>query len=247
MISIPRNGRGNRVLLGSLLLLCFVSLSHGMTASDILTRARVNIKDQSTTVNNRQQFSDATLLTFLNDGQREANNFAWLLQDIYTFNLSSGTREYALPSDFLATDRVLYNNVKLQQTSLNELDSQSLGWLNATGTTPQKYYLYRTTYTLMGFSPKPYGVFTSTTVTVYYIKQPIELTSTTDTPWNGWNTLVPYHTALVYYVTYRAFKVLEENDLANMYYQEWSIAVDAMRKGVYTMPDFNPGFIGQRK
>lgn len=225
----------------------YVAPSLALTASEILARARVNIKDQSTTVNNRQQFSDALLLGFLNDGQREANNYAWLLQDIYRFDLSSGTREYSLPSDFLSTDRVLYNNIKLTQTSLNELDAQNLGWLNATGTTPQKYYLYRTTNTLMGFHPKPYGVFTSTTVTVYYIKQPIELTSVSQTPWNGWNVLSPYHTALVYYVSYRAFKVLEQTDLANMYYQEWALAIDTMRKGVYTMPDFNPPFIGQRK
>lgn len=224
----------------------YIAPSHALTASEIISRARVNVKDQSS-VNNRQQFTDATMLGFLNDGQREANILAWLLQDIYTLQLSSGTREYPLPNDFLSTDRVLHNDRKLEQTSLNQLDANSPGWLAATGTTPQKYYLYRTTNTVIGFSPKPYGIFTSTNVVIYYIKQPIELTSLSQTPWNGWQSLTPYHTALVYYVTYRASKVLEEMDMADKFYSEWATSIDAMRKGVYTMPDFNPGFTGQRK
>lgn len=233
------------VLLG--LLFAIVSPSHGMMVSEILSRVRSNIKDQSTVVNNRQQFSDALLIQFLNDGQREANILAWLLQDQYTVTMASGTREYSLPIDFLATDRVLNNNVKLQQTSLNELDAVTPGWLAATGSTPQKYYLYRTTSTVIGFSPKPYGIFTSTSVVIFYIKQPVEVTSTSDTPWNGWASLTPYHTALVYYVTYRASRVLEDKEMGDAFYQEWTNAIEQMRHGIYSMPDFNPGFVGQRK
>lgn len=219
--------------------------SHGMTVADILTRVRVNVKDQSTT-SNRQQFTDATLINYLNDGQREANILAWLLQDKATLTLVSGTREYALPGDFLTSDRVIHNNIKLEQTSLSQLDANNTGWLSATGATPQKYYLYRTTFTQIGFYPKP-STPTVTAVFVYYIKQPIELTATTDTPWNGWSSLVPYHSSLTYYVTYRAYRALEENELANFYYQEWVNSIEQMRRGVSSTPDFNPGFVGQRK
>lgn len=222
-----------------------VSPSHGMTAAQIIDRVRVNIADQST-AGNRQAFSDADLLKFLNDGQREANILSWLLQDRVTLTLTSGTTEYALPVDFLSTDRVLFNGQKLEQTSLSQLDANTPGWSSASGSTPQKYYLYRTTYTLLGLVPAPRSL-TITSLTVYYIKQPIELTSTSETPWNGWASLTPYHTALVYYVSYRACRALEEDSLAQSYYQEWASSIEVMRKGITSMPDFNPGFIGQRK
>lgn len=234
-----------KMILAMGLLFTIVSPSHGMTASEILDRVRVNIADQST-AGNRQQFTDATLLAYLNDGQREANILAWLLQDRINLTLVSGTTEYALPADFLSTDRVLFNGQKLTQTSLNELDSTSPGWSTSTGATPQKYYLYRTTVTVMGFVPAPRSP-TITTVTMYYIKQPAELTSTSQTPWNGWASLTPYHTALVYYVSYRAYKAIDENENASAYYQEWSAAIEIIRKGTTSMPDFNPGFVGQRK
>lgn len=228
------------------LFLCYASPSHGMTAAEIITRVRVNIKDQATTVNNRQQFSDSTLLIFLNDGQREANTACWLLQNTTSFNLVNGAREYALPIDFLTTNRVLFNNVKLEQTSLNQLDAESLGWLNSTGVTPQKYYIYRTTTTIIGFVPKPSSS-TVAFVNVFYLQQPIEMTSTSDTPWSGYNSLIPYHTSLEYYATYRAFRVLEENDLANLYFQEWTNSLALMQRNLFATPDFNPGFTGQRK
>ena len=228
-----------------ILVFLLASPSYGMTVAEILSRVRVNLKDQSVATD-RQQFNDTSLIQYLNDGQREANVLAWLLQDIYTITLVSGTREYNLPADFLSTSRVLHNNLKLEQTSLDQLDADSKGWLAATGTTPQKYYLYRATYTLIGFYPRPLSP-TVTSVLVYYIKQPQEITLTSETPWNGWYSLTPYHSALVYYITYRAFRALEENDIANSYYQEWATSIEIMRKGVYTMPDFNPGFTGQRK
>jgi hypothetical protein len=84
-------------------------------------------------------------------------------------------------------------------------------------------------------------------VYVYYIKQPNEITSTSNTPWNGWGNLTPYHSALVYYISYRAYRVLEEDTLSAAYYQEWAAMIELMRHGIYTMPDFNPGFQGQRK
>lgn len=234
-----------KIVLFTGLFFSIVSPSHGMTASEILSRARVNIADQAT-AGNRQAFTDAQLLAFLNDGQREANILSWLLQDRISLTLASGTTEYVLPVDFLSTDRVLFNGTKLAQTSLNELDANTPAWTTASGATPQKYYLYRTTTTIIGFYPAPRSL-TYTNVTIYYIKQPIELTSTSETPWNGWTSLKPYHTALVYYVSYRALKALGQDTLATTYFQEWASSVEIMRKGTTNMPDFNPGYIGQRK
>ena len=239
------NMRKLKLILFLGLLSTVVSPSHGMTAAEILDRVRVNIADQST-AGNRQQFTDAALLAYLNDGQREANILGWLLQDRINLTLVSGTTEYALPADFLSTDRVLFNNQKLIQTSLSELDAGSPAWGSSSGPTPQKYYLYRTTTTVIGFVPAPRSP-TITTIRLFYIKQPIELTSTSETPWNGWNSLTPYHTALTYYVTYRCYKAMQEETSATTYFQEWANSIEIMRKGTTNMPDFTPGFIGQRK
>src|SRR6266446_5275970 len=121
-----------KVLLGVVLLgggLARSVLATTLTSADVLSRARVYLRDQSTAAN-RQQFPDSALLQFLSDGQREANAQNWLIQSSYTFTLAQGTTEYAAPSDFMATMRVWFKPaggsfIKLDQTSMDQLDAQS--------------------------------------------------------------------------------------------------------------------------
>ena len=187
-----------RLLIGLLFLgsvLGFPSPSHSETAAQIILTARTYLGDQSNSPT-RQEFLDSTLLSFLNDGQREANATNWLLMSTYSFVLSAGTTEYALPSDFMATQRVIYKNSKIDQTSFNELDSNSIGWINVATGTPTKYYIdYYVNPPLIGFFPSPSAASTGT-VTIYYVQNPTDLTLTTQIPWNGWPLLAPYHSAL---------------------------------------------------
>ena len=78
-----------------------------LAASDVVSRARTFLKD-SQTQPQRQQFTDAQLLQFASDGQREANAVNWLLQSSFTFSLVGGTTEYAMPADFMFPNRVWY-------------------------------------------------------------------------------------------------------------------------------------------
>lgn len=220
-----------------------ISYSYALTAADVIAKARIFLRDTSSD-SARQRYSDTDLLGFLNDGQREANSYAWLLKSSYTFTLSGGTTEYAMPSDFMATWRVEYARKKLDQTSINELDANSVSWKTASGT-PQKYYLYTASTTLMGFQPAP-TVLTTATVTVYYIQQPTDLTSTASTPFNGWVQLQPYHSSLAYYIAYRGLFTIGDTTLADRYYQEWSGFIEMMRTGMIKMPDYNPGAQGRR-
>lgn len=225
-------------------LLFLSSLAHALTASQIIGTARTYIGDVSATPT-RQQFSDATLLGFLNDGQREANAANWLLSSTYTFTLSGGTTEYVLPDDFMGTEFVLFKNVKIDQTSFNELNSNSIGWKTSSGT-PIKYYLdYHTRPTAIGFFPAPVATSTGTVI-VYYVQQTADLTSTSDTPWAGWTMLTPYHSGLAYYIAMRAFMAQEDSDMAPLYQNEWLVQLQNMRQGLYKQPDFNPGFAGRR-
>lgn len=241
-----------RVLLGLFVLLAIVpgsSWATNLTASDILSRARVYLRDQSTSAN-RQQFSDATLLQFLSDGQREANAQNWLIQSSHTFTLVKGTTEYAMPSDFMATLRLWFqppngSYLKLDQTSMDQLDAQSSGWTSAKGT-PTRYYLNRSSQTIyLGFYPAPSVSNSTGPVIVYYVQQTADTTATTNIPFNGNLILQPYVSALAYYVAYRGFLSVEESELALSYLQYWINFLAMMRQGTTKTPDFNPGFVGQ--
>ncbi len=218
--------------------------AYALTASAVIDRARIYLRDNSSDTG-RQRYSDAQLLGWLNDAQNEANSYGWVLRSSTTVTLVSGTTEYALPSDFMATWRVEYSRRKLDQTSINELDATSLGWKSASGV-PQKYYLYVSTATWIGFYPAPVSTSTGT-VTIYYVSQPATLTATSETPFLGWPQLTPYHPALAYYIAYRGLSALGDTTLADRYYQEWANWLEIMRTGSLKMPDFNPGFKGTAK
>jgi hypothetical protein len=221
-----------------------------LASSDVLTRARIYLRDQSTGAN-RQQFTDATLLQFLSDGQREANAQNWLIVSSTTFNLTLGTTEYAMPTDFMATLRVWFqpsggSYIKLDQTSFDQMDAQSSGWISATGP-PTKYYLDRSrANTNLAFWPAPSVTSSTGPVIVYYVQQTPDCTVTSCVPFNGDVVLQPYVSALAYYVAYRGFLSVEETDLANAYLQYWVSFLQIMRQGTTKMPDFTPGFVGGR-
>lgn len=240
---LPR-GQGKTWALFLGLLLAPLANGFCLTAADIMSRARVMMRDNASDTT-RQRFSDSQLLEWVNDGQREANSFAWVMQSSYTFTLTGGTTEYFLPSDFQATWRVTYKNRKIDQTSLNQLDAESVQWMNAKGEV-QKYYVYLASTPVIGFQPAPVSTSTGTAV-VYYLQQPAELTSTSQSPWNGWSQLVPYQSSLAYYVAYRGLWTIGDIDQANRYLEEWNQWVTVMKRGIMQAPDFNPGLQGRRE
>lgn len=238
-----------RVLLAIGLWIGLLGVSNAMTASEIISRARIYLKDQSSTAT-RQQFSDTTLLSYISDGQREANSYAWLLTQRSTFTLTAGTTEYALPTNFMATQRVLYkkgsatNWIKLDQTSLNQLDADSSGWMTQTGV-PYKYYVYLATTPVIGFVPAPVATSTGT-VQVDYIADTNDLASSSEVPFNGYLILKPYHTALIYYTVCRGYITQEMYDMAQPFCEQWNGYIATMKAGTLKQPDFNPGFGGRR-
>lgn len=217
--------------------------SYALTASNIITQARILLNDSSSDTG-RQRFSDAQLLQFLNDGQREANIFSWVLRSSYTFTLTGGTTEYALPSDFLTTWRITLSGNKLDQTSFNQLDAESAGWQTSRALKPTKYYVYLATTSVIGFVPAP----TTSTgiIVVYYIQQPTEISSLSSSPWNNWTILSPYHSGLIYYIAYRGYLTLLDDKTAMTYFNEWTLYVNSLKEATLKMPDFNPGMAGRR-
>lgn len=238
-----------RVLLAIGLWIGLSGVSDAMTASEIISRARIYLKDQSP-ASTRQQFSDTTLMGYISDGQREANSFAWLLQQRSTFTLTAGTTEYALPTNFMATMRVLYKKgtqntwLKLDQTSLNQLDADSSGWMSISGV-PYKYYVYMATTPVIGFVPAPVATSTGV-VQVDYVADTTDIAATTETPFNGYLILKPYHPALIYYAVCRSYITQEMYDMAQPFCEQWNGYIGTMKAGMLKQPDFNPGFGGRR-
>jgi hypothetical protein len=217
-----------------------------LQASDLVSRARTLLKDASTSAN-RQQFSDAQYLAWASDGQREANAQNWLIQSSTTFSLTGGTTEYPMPDGFMFPTRVWFSSAgqpysKLPSTSFNDLDARSPGWFNVSGT-PQAYYVDMTTGTVyLGFYPAPVAASTGPVI-AFYIQNSTDMFSTNEAvlPFNGWNALQPYASALPYYMAYRAYLVLEEVDIAKQYLDTWTQFLLIMRQGLNRQPDFNPG------
>lgn len=235
-------------LIPFLILLCCATFSFALSGADIITRARLSLRDTSSDVT-RQRFSDAQLLNWINDGQREANSTNFILQSSATITLVAGTTEYALPSDYLTTWRVTINNLKLNETSFNEQDANSTGWQKIGVGTPINYYIYLAPNPTIGFIPCPSSSFISTSgssIKVWYIQQTVDLTTTSQIPFNGWLQLYPYHSALAYYLAYRGLWTVGDTEQAQQYFAEWQAALGAMKMGIGKMPDFNPGFGGRR-
>lgn len=220
-----------------------------LLASDVISRARAFLKDQST-VANRQYFSDATLLQFLNDGQREANAVNWVLNSSYTFNLVAGTTEYPLPADYIYPMRVWFQPIngtygKIAATSFEQLDANNGNWTSASGQ-PNAYFIDRDSQTVyMGFYPAP-ATSSTGTVIVYYVQNMPDLTSTSQVPFNGWSNLQPYVSMLAYYIAYRGYLTFEESELSKPYLDYWTQMLMIMRQGVSRQPDFNPPAAGNR-
>lgn len=232
------------------ILLCFSLLvglqgrSQALVVSDILSRARLYLKDQSA-VSNRQQFSDSSLLQLLTDGQREANATLWLLSSSTTITLAAGTTEYVLPSDFMFTYRVTLNNQKIYMTSFDYQDSQSLGWQTTAGP-PQSYYVNNFLASpTIGFVPAPTTGSTGTVV-VQYAQNTPDVTSTSQNLYNGWVPLGGYQQGLVDFVVCHAWQVLEEMDDSKPFCDRWNLYMTLMRNLQTRTPDFNPGVGGRR-
>lgn len=220
--------------------------SYALTVREIIAEARVLLNDNSADTT-RQRFSDAQLLAFINDGQREANVLSAPIEVTYGGPLVGGTTEYALPSDFLASVRVTLDGKRIPQTSFNQLDADSPGWYLTRGK-PTKYFINpRTTASgaTIGFVPAPTTTSTGTYV-IRYQQRATDVSNLDTEPWNTYNTFTSYHSALVYYAAYRGYMALLDDKIATMYFNEWTLYVNKMKETLLHQPDFNPGVTGQR-
>lgn len=93
-----------------------------MKVQEVIERVR-NTAGDTTAL----QFTDAQLLTWINDGVRECAVNNNLLQKRATQNSIIGTGTYSLPTDILKLHSVKYDNEKLRLLTLEEFDKEYAG------------------------------------------------------------------------------------------------------------------------
>lgn len=141
-----------------------------MTLGELIQIVRDDLAEQDTT----GYFTDPMIIRRLNRAQKEFVRRTKCLQTVTTFDITSGTQEYTLPSDFLDVIKVqlhfdgspyVVRPVAFQHMS--PYDGQFA---------PFSYYV-RGNH--IGFYPVPA---TSDTCTLFYVQTPSDMSGTTDSP-----------------------------------------------------------------
>jgi hypothetical protein len=187
-----------------------------MLVSEIISRVRDIAGDKDVL-----QFTDASLIQWINDGQRECAIDNNLFQKSATSNTVVGTQEYALPADIAKLYSIKYDNSKLRVLTLEEFDEV----FESDGTergTPINTVIWAGKARLY---PVPDAV---KTLKIDYISQPTEVANLNDTP----ALPVAYHRRLV---DYCLAMVAQQDDDLNRY----QLKMDEFRTGVQNLKGDN--------
>lgn len=186
-----------------------------MLVSDIITRVR-NIAGDVDVL----QFTDADIMRWINDGMRECAMDNDLLQKTATTTVTSGTSEYALPTDILRLHSVKYDNQKLPVLTLEEFDEQFTTDGSDTGV-PINCLIWAGFVRLW---PTPTNSVDE--LKIDYIRTPVDVTLAADTP----DLPVGYHPRLV---DYCLAQVAQQDDDLGRY----QLKMDEFRSGVQKLKD----------
>jgi len=182
------------------------------TGQDIVDDVRAEVIEPSPTF-----FSNNRMLALINLAQKEFVRRTRCLQNFAWTSTIQGTGSYPMPSDWLGSECVFWNDVvngvdnwrRLQPTSLEKMAQESPNFLSAGSDMlgkPQKYYVIGST---MYVFPKPQNT-GSNDIFMYYQSREIKLQSLTENLTVD-DSLAP---ALRAYVLWKLWKQDQENDLA---------------------------------
>lgn len=167
-----------------------------MLVSEIATRVKRQFGDEA-----GAQITDADIIRWCNDAQREIAASNDLLQVIATTAVVAGTDQYTLPTDILTLRNVRYAGVKLrfltpeESTTLIGTDTTTIG-------TPTHYSIFANKIDLF---PAP-DTTSATNLQLYYTRQPVDVTVVGDTP----ELPLKYHNRIVEYCIAQAYE-LDDN------------------------------------
>jgi hypothetical protein len=241
----------------SLLVLWFLapSLVRAETLNQLETQVRLLLRDSSSDVS-FQRFSIATIDGFINEGQRQLQNDAWLYEGYYSMGLNQGQQEYPLPSDFISIIRVTISSSAITQVSFYGLDgsgsNQSYGGSNVNWTiatsTPTEFFIDEFVSSApvnIGFYPVPNAT-TTNSVLIQYVRQVPTLVNESDVPFNNNAEYFPYHDAIADFAAAKCWYILDRIDMYTTLMGMYTARAAQARANINKMPAFTPGAAGNR-
>lgn len=221
------------------LFLLLAARADAITLSTIRSDCRVMAADSGSS---RNRFSDAQLLRFINEGQKDAVQFAKPIHRSYQFELVAGTTYYAAPSDYLTVVRLTRSYQLLPEVSIKNLD-KSQQW-QTVGGLPVNYFVNHSSRTLIGFYPFPSTSSSTGTIRMEYAAQATDLSADSDQPFNGVSELQPYAYLLSFYCAYRASVIDSKVAQSQAYYAEFKRGSDMLASDAFSRPNYQPGAVG---
>jgi len=210
-----------------------------ITLSTIRSDCRVHVGDDGST---RNRFSNAQLLRFINEGQKDLVQYAKPIRKPYQFELVSGTTYYSTPSDFLSVERLTRSYQVLKEESIKSLD-KTQQWQTVAGL-PIAYFVNHSSRSLIGFYPFPNSTTSTGTIRMEYNAQATDLSSDSDQPFNSIPELQPYGYLLSFYCAYRASLIDSQVAQAQAYYAEFKRGSDMLASDAFSRPNYRPGAVG---
>lgn len=184
-----------------------------MKVTDIISRVRITAGDSDVL-----QFTDESIIAWINDAMREIAADNQLLQKSATQTVTIGTNEYAIPADILKFHSVLYEGNDLRFVDMQTAKEE--GYLNNSSGTPSIVWVWAGKVTLW---PTPD---TEGSLKLIYTRHPTEVTAEQDTP----EIPAHYHMRLV---DYCLAQVAQQDDDMNRYLMK----MDEFRTGVSKLVD----------
>lgn len=211
------------------------------TLTQLIAEARVLALDGSSAT--RQQFSDAQITQFLNEGQRESLTQTRCLRQSQVYTLVPGTTYYALPSNYLTMERLTIGFKYLQEMSPAALDGRSRAWEAASGY-PTYYFINWSSPTMVGFAPWPAQSTDTDTIKMEYDVQANDLVNGTDLPYNGVTQMFDYHHALAYFAAAMMSAIQGQAGRQQSYQGIYVGMVTAMKNRCLERPNYLPSATG---
>lgn len=222
-----------------LALLLLPSWAGAITLSTVRSDCRIMVTDTGTA---RNRYTDAQLLRFINEGQKDAVQYAKPIRKSTQFELVSGTTYYSAPTDFLAPIRLTRSYQLLPEQSIQALDKQ-ISWQTVPGL-PITYFINHSSRTLIGFYPFPNTTNSTGTIRMEYSGQATDLSGDSDQPFNSIVELQPYGYLLSLYCAYRASLLDSEITKAQAYYAEYRNLREMLASDAFSRPNYRPGAVG---
>lgn len=173
--------------------------------STLIEKARRRVNEESTTF-----FEDDDFVDWADEAQKYFVRQTRYLEGSSHTSTVSGQANYALPSDFLALQRLKYDGKKIDRISFLEIDELNLDEADHSGT-PTGYYIMNGQLYLF---PIPNSV---ATMRLYYYKIPVTLDVTSDTL----ETPPIYDDVIVCYMCYMAYKKDAESDISSLDFADY--------------------------